>query len=132
MAAKNSGKTAAGKSHGRTAGRHNRTDGPSIHELMKVLQIALGKKAAAKLAIITGDSQSACEKWFSGKRELGGASLLEILRSELGREALKFIVAGCAADWARDYRRTQQIIAARLHLDQASKRLAALETGESS
>lgn len=97
---------------------------------MQILQIALGQKAATKLSLITGASVSACEKWLAGKREPGGQHLVEILRSEVGREALKYILNGSVAAWAQDWRRHQEMIALRKLSAETNRRLAVLENGD--
>lgn len=121
------------KAADRPIGRKKPPTVPTISDVMRAVRDELGQKAPTKLALVTGASIDACEKWLAGKREPGAGYLISILRDEaygVGRVAIKTIVAGSDAHWVREYNAHEERLHLRRQIADSKRRLDAIEQGD--
>jgi hypothetical protein len=84
-------------------------------------------KFAMNLALKADVTERIARLWMQGKRQPGGAALVELLCSDIGDVVHLALTRGVTHPWRRNLGRQHQIISIKRETKDAARRLAALE-----
>lgn len=72
---------------------------------MQILRSKFPQKTALQLQLRTDANQRTAERWLSGESEISATALVDLLRSDIGRDVLGALMKGSQEKWWRSFER---------------------------
>lgn len=101
----------------------------SISSIVLLLREIFPAKPDLEIALRANVTQRTAERWLAGDNTLTAESLVALLRSDVGGDLLKALMADAVAPWWRDFSRHLEVARLARHHAETGRRIARIIAG---